>query len=179
VPAFYTPTGYGTLIQAGGAPISYDSENKGQIKVASGAKETRAFNGVNYVLEEAIVGDFSLIKAWKADRLGNLVFRHTTGNFNFPMAKASKNTIVEVEEIVEAGEIKPHEIHIPSVYVKRLILGKSYEKKIERLTLSDSQSSQNKEKSKSDKVREVIARRAALELKDGMYSKYLFYVLYN
>lgn len=123
-------------------------------------------------MEESILGDFSLIKAWKADRLGNLVFRQTTGNFNVPMAKASKNTIVEVEEIVEPGEIKPHEVHIPSVYVKRLILGKSYEKRIERLKLSDSQADEKKEKSKADKIREVIARRAALELKDGMYSKF-------
>lgn len=169
IPAFFTPTGYATLIQTGGSPITYDKENKGEIKVASGAKETRVFNGVNYVLEEAIVGDFALIKAWKADRLGNLVFRHTTGNFNIPMAKASKFTIVEVEELVEPGEIKPHEVHVPSVYVKRLIVGKSYEKRIERLTLQEEKSTEKAEKSKADKIREVIARRAALEFKDGMY----------
>lgn len=75
VPAFFTPTGFGTLIQKGGAPICYDKDKEGEIRVASSAKETRTFNGINYVLEEAIIGDFSLIKAWKADRLGNLVFR--------------------------------------------------------------------------------------------------------
>ncbi|KAI6175034.1 Succinyl-CoA:3-ketoacid-coenzyme A transferase [Aphelenchoides bicaudatus] len=168
VPAFYTPTGYGTLIEKGGAPISYDKDNQGEIKVASSAKETRSFNGVNYVLEEAIIGDFSLIKAWKADKLGNLVFRQTTGNFNIPMAKASKNTIVEVEELVEPGEIKPNEVHIPSVYVKRIIVGKKYEKRIERLKLQSEQTEKT-EQTKADRVREVIARRAALEFKDGMY----------
>lgn len=75
IPAFYTPTGYGTLIQEGGAPVLYCREKPGEIKMASSAKEIRAFNGINYVLEEAILGDFALIKAWKSDRLGNLVFR--------------------------------------------------------------------------------------------------------
>jgi 3-oxoacid CoA-transferase len=98
-------------------------------------------------------------------------FRHTTGNFNIPMAKASLNTIVEVEELVEPGEIQPHEVHIPSVYVKRVIVGKKFEKRIERLTLQSEQTTEQAEKSKADKVREVIARRAALEFKDGMYGK--------
>jgi 3-oxoacid CoA-transferase len=75
IPAFYTPTGYGTLIGEGGSPICYDKEKPGEVKLASSGKETRVFNGVNYVLEEAIIGDFALIKAWKADLLGNLMFR--------------------------------------------------------------------------------------------------------
>lgn len=87
------------------------------------------------------------------------------------MAKASKNTIVEVEEIVEPGEIKPHEVHIPSLYVKRIVLGKKYDKRIEKLTLQHDESGEKKEKSSADKIREVIARRAALEFKDGMYGK--------
>jgi 3-oxoacid CoA-transferase len=86
------------------------------------------------------------------------------------MAKASKHTLVEVEELVEPGEIKPHEIHVPSVYVKRIIKGKSYEKRIERLTVrNENEGDQKAEQSKADKVREIIARRAALEFKDGMY----------
>lgn len=87
------------------------------------------------------------------------------------MARASKNTIVEVEELVEPGEIQPHEVHVPSVYVKRVIVGKKFEKRIERLTLQRDQSAEKAEKSKADKVRETIARRAALEFKDGMYGK--------
>lgn len=75
VPAFFTPTGFGTLIQAGGSPIRYSKEKTGEVELASAGKETRSFNNVNYVLEEAIVGDFALVKAWKADTLGNLVFR--------------------------------------------------------------------------------------------------------
>ncbi|KAI6218939.1 Succinyl-CoA:3-ketoacid-coenzyme A transferase [Aphelenchoides besseyi] len=171
VPAFFTPTGSGTLIQIGGVPIRYNREKSGEIELASSAKETRKIDGVNYVMEEAIVGDFALVKAWKADKHGNLVFRHTTGNFNIPMAKASKCTIAEVEELVEPGELQPHEIHVSSIYVKRLIVGKSYEKRIERLTVQpeDQPDGAKKEKSKAEKIREVIARRAALEFRDGMY----------
>ncbi|KAI6208723.1 Succinyl-CoA:3-ketoacid-coenzyme A transferase [Aphelenchoides besseyi] len=171
VPAFFTPTGSGTLIQIGGVPIRYSREKSGEIELASSAKETRKINGVNYVMEEAIIGDFALVKAWKADKHGNLVFRHTTGNFNIPMAKASKCTIAEVEEIVEPGELQPHEIHVSSIYVKRLIVGKSYEKRIERLTVQseDQTNGVKTEKSKAEKIREVIARRAALEFRDGMY----------
>uniref|UniRef100_A0A914YKX1 3-oxoacid CoA-transferase n=1 Tax=Panagrolaimus superbus TaxID=310955 RepID=A0A914YKX1_9BILA len=132
VPAFYTPTGYGTLIQEGGAPIKYSAEKKAQIEIASSPKETRKFNGINYVLEEAITGDYSLIKAWRADKLGNIQFRLTAGNFNNAMCKASKCTIVEVEEIVDVGTIAPNDVHIPSIYCQRLLKGESYKKPLER-----------------------------------------------
>ncbi|MFJ8237999.1 CoA transferase subunit A [Ureibacillus sp. NPDC094379] len=115
IPAFYTATGVGTPIAEG--------------------KETRLFNGREYLLEEAIVGDFALVKAWKADKLGNLIFRKTSRNFNPLAAAAGKITIVEVEEIVEVGELNPDEIHTPGVYVQRVVLGQNYEKRIERLTL--------------------------------------------
>uniref|UniRef100_A0A914ED75 Succinyl-CoA:3-ketoacid-coenzyme A transferase n=1 Tax=Acrobeloides nanus TaxID=290746 RepID=A0A914ED75_9BILA len=167
VPAFFTPTGYATLIQEGGAPIKYSKDKKGFIEIASSAKETRAFNGVNYVLEEAITGDFSLIKAWKADKLGNVLFRHSAGNFNNPMCKASKCTIIEVEEIVEVGEIKPNDIHIPSIYCQRLVLGKNYKKPIERPMFF--KEGNEEPKTPAEKTREIIAKRAALEFKDGMY----------
>jgi len=114
IPAFYTATGYGTPIGEG--------------------KEVREFNGRNYILEEAVTGDFAIIKAWKADCYGNLVFRHTAQNFNPMAATAGKITVAEVEEIVELGSLDPAHIHTPGIYVDRLILG-SFEKRIEQRTV--------------------------------------------
>ena len=115
IPAFYTPTGVGTPVAEG--------------------KEHKEFNGRTYMLEQAITGDFALVKAWKADPLGNLVFRKTARNFNPLAAMAGKITIVEVEEIVEVGELDPDLIHTPSIYVQRIILGSNFEKRIERKTV--------------------------------------------
>jgi len=114
IEAFYVPTGYGT-------------------KVAEG-KETREIQGKHCVLEHAIRGDFAIVKAWKADRWGNLVFRKTARNFNPLCAQAGKITIVEVEQLVEVGEIEPDQVHLPSIYVQRIIVGKNYEKPIEQRT---------------------------------------------
>jgi len=114
IPAFYTPAGVGTPIAEG--------------------RETREFNGKEYLLEEALTADFSLVRAWKADKLGNLVYRQTAQNFNPMMTAAGKITIAEVEEIVEAGQLLPNEIHTPGVYVQGLIVGKQ-EKRIERITV--------------------------------------------
>lgn len=111
IPAFFTPAGVGTLIAEG--------------------KEVREFNGKEYILEEALTADFSLIRAYKADKMGNLVYRKTARNFNSMMATAGKVTIVEAEEIVEVGQLEPDFIHSPSVYVQALIQGKQ-EKRIER-----------------------------------------------
>ena len=111
---FYTPTGVGTQVAEG--------------------KETRVIHGREYLLEMAIRGDFALIKAWKADEWGNLIFRKTMRNFNGCMAGAAKITIAEVEEIVPVGALDPDAIHVPSIYVQRLILGKDYMKPIERRT---------------------------------------------
>lgn len=111
---FYTPTGVGT-------------------KVAEG-KETRVINGKEYLLEMPLVADFAIVRAWKADKWGNLVFRKTARNFSPMMCKAAKVTIVEAEEIVEVGEIEPDQIHVPSIYVHRLVQGRNYEKWIERRT---------------------------------------------
>ena len=114
IPAFYTATGYGTPVGEG--------------------KEVREFNGRHYILEEAIRGDFAIAKAWKADRYGNLMFRKTARNFN-PMAiTAAKIAVVEVEEIVEVGQLDPNEIHLPGIYVHRLIEGE-FEKTIEQRTV--------------------------------------------
>ncbi|MCQ6279278.1 CoA transferase subunit A [Bacillus sp. EB600] len=115
IPGFYTATGVGTPIAEG--------------------KETKEFNGKIYLLEKGIVGDFALVKAWKADTLGNLVYRKTSRNFNPLAAMAGKITIAEVEEIVEPGELDPDEIHTPGIYVQRLLLGTNYQKRIERRTV--------------------------------------------
>jgi len=118
IPGFYTATGYGTPIAEG--------------------KEVKEFNGRPYILEESITGEFAIVKAWKADRYGNLVFRHTAMNFNPLAATAGKITVVEVEEIVEPGELAPSEIHTPGIYVNRVIKG-SFEKRIERVTTRPSE----------------------------------------
>ncbi|KAK2149612.1 hypothetical protein LSH36_444g01051 [Paralvinella palmiformis] len=166
IPAFYTPTGYGTLVHTGGAPIKYSPD--GSIEIASEPREDRQFNGFDYILEHSITGDFSLIKGWKADTAGNVIFRKTTKNFNIPMAKAAKVCIVEVEEIVEKGELAGEDIHLPSIYVQRLLKGEKYEKRIERLTLSREAS--HDPPSPAEQKRNRIINRAALEFKDGMYA---------
>jgi len=115
IEAFFTPTGHGTQIAAG--------------------KEAREINGRWCILEHAIRGDFAIVKAWKGDRWGNLVFRKTSRNFNPLCAQAGKITIVEVEELVEVGEIDPDQVHLPSIYVQRIFQGQGYEKPIEQRTV--------------------------------------------
>ncbi|WP_040186628.1 CoA transferase subunit A [Halomonas fontilapidosi] len=114
IPAFYTATGYGTPIGEG--------------------KEVRVFNDRHYILEESVVGDFAIVKGWKADRYGNVMYRSTAQNFNPMAATAGKITVVEVEEIVEPGELAPDQIHTPGIYVDRIIQG-SFEKRIEKRTV--------------------------------------------
>jgi len=116
IPAFYTATGYGTPVGEG--------------------KEVKSFNGRPYILEEAITGDFAIVKAWKADTFGNCVYRHTAQNFNPMAATAGKITVVEAEEIVEPGTLNPSEIHTPGIYVNRVIQG-TFEKRIERRVVSE------------------------------------------
>ena len=115
IPAFFTPTGAGTMVAEG--------------------KEVREFNGRPHVMERALKADFAIIKAWKADRWGNLVFRKTARNFNPVMATAAQVTIAEVEEIVEPGKLDPDGVHVPSVYVKRIVLSTIRDKKIEKRTV--------------------------------------------
>ncbi|XP_036434036.1 3-oxoacid CoA transferase 1a [Colossoma macropomum] len=168
VPAFFTATGYGTLIQEGGSPIKYNKD--GTVAIASEPREVRQFGGRHFVMEKAITGDFALVKAWKADKAGNIIFRKTARNFNQPMCKAAKVTIVEVEEIVDVGTFAEEDIHIPSVYVHRIVKGENYEKRIERRTIRKVQAETAKPKKDADVVRERIVRRAALEFEDGMYA---------
>ncbi len=130
IPAFYTPTGAGTAISDGGLPLRYAPD--GTVAKSSPPKETREFGGRLYVLEPAITGDYALVKAWKGDRFGNLVYRHTAMNFNPMMATAAKVTIAEVEEVVEVGSLDPDHIHTPGIYVHRVVSGQPYEKRVER-----------------------------------------------
>jgi 3-oxoacid CoA-transferase subunit A len=132
IPAFYTPTGAGTAISDGGLPLKYAPD--GAVAKLSTKKETRSFDGRTYVLEHAIRGDFAIVKAWKGDRFGNLVYRHTAMNFNPMMATAARVTIAEVEELVEVGTLDPDHIHTPGVFVHRIVRGGPYEKRIERRT---------------------------------------------
>ena len=171
IPAFYTPTGYGTLIQTGGAPVKYALGGK-TVEICSQPKETREFSGVNYVMEMALQGDVALVKGSKADYAGNVVFKKSTKNFNIPMAKAAKRTIVEVEEIVSAGQLDPDEIHLPSVYVDTLIQGEKYQKRIERLTLTQAPKNKSEPSASNSKeeTRMRIIKRAAKEFKNGMYA---------
>jgi len=115
IPGFYTPTGVGTLVAEG--------------------KESREFNGRTYILETALSADFAIVKAWKGDKAGNLIYRKTARNFNPMMATAGKITIAEVEELVEVGELDPDQVHTPGIYVQRIFQGENYEKRIERRTV--------------------------------------------
>ncbi len=133
IPAFYTPTGFGTQIADGGLPMLHDAD--GKVVKTSEPKETRDFDGRPYVLEPAITGDYALVKAWRGDTEGNLVFRKTARNFNPMMATAGRITIAEVEELVPAGSIDPDAVHTSGVFVQRIIEGSGYEKRIEQRTV--------------------------------------------
>jgi 3-oxoacid CoA-transferase subunit A len=115
IPAFFTPAGYGTEVAAG--------------------KEIREFGGKPYLMEHALHADFAIVKAWKGDTLGNLVFRKTTRNFSTSMAKAGTVTIAEVEQLVQPGELDPDQVHVAGIYVHRIFEGKNYERRIERRTV--------------------------------------------
>ena len=134
IPAFYTPTGVGTLIQHGNFPIKFASDGK-TVEIGSETAERREFDGRPYILQKALKGDYALVKAWKADELGNVVFRKSARNFNPDVATAGKTCIVEVEEIVPVGSLVPEDIHLPACFVNRLVLGKDYEKRVEFRTM--------------------------------------------
>lgn len=115
IPAFYTKTGVGTIVAEG--------------------KEVRKFHGEDYVMETGLTADLAIVKAWKGDKAGNLIFRKTARNFNPMMATAGKVTVAEVEELVEVGELNPNDIHTPGIFVQRIFLGKNFEKRIEQRTV--------------------------------------------
>ena len=144
IPGFYTRTGFGTKL----------TEDK----------DMRAFDGREYVLERSIQADVSIVKAWKGDTLGNLVFRKTSRNFNPMIATCGKVTVAEVEELVQPGEIDPDHVHTPGIYVDRIIQGANYEKRIEFRTVTGAAGSK-----KDSPIRDLMAKRAAQELRDGFY----------
>jgi 3-oxoacid CoA-transferase len=144
IPGFYTRTGLGT-------------------KLAEG-KETKVFDGKEYVLEESIRADLSIVKAWKGDKSGNLMFHKTARNFNPMIATCGEVTVAEVEELVEVGELDPDQVHLSGIYVDRIVRGPRYEKRIEFRTVSGAAASK-----KETPIRELMARRAARELRDGYY----------
>jgi len=136
IPAFYTPAGVGTQVAEGGLPWRYDSS--GEVAVGSPAKEVREFNGRPYILERAITTDFALVRAARGDRQGNLVFAKSARNFNPLAAMAARVTIAEVEELVEPGELDPDSVHLPGIFVQRVVAltpDQTSDKPIEKRTL--------------------------------------------
>src|ERR1700746_738818 len=144
IPGFYTRTGFGTKLTEG--------------------KETKTFNGIEYVLEPGITAELSIVKAWKGDKSGNLIYRKTSRNFNPMIASCGKVCVAEVEELVEIGELDPDQVHTPGIFVNRIIQGAKYEKRIEFRTVQGAAASK-----KENPVRELMAKRAAQELRDGYY----------
>lgn len=132
IPAFYTPAGYGTLVADGGLPWKHEPD--GSVAVASPKKETRHFDGREYVLEEGIVCDYALVRASVGDRAGNLVFAKATRNFNPLCGMAGRITIAEVERLVDPGEIEPENVHLPGIFVQRIVEVGAAGKRIERVT---------------------------------------------
>ncbi|MFD4031208.1 CoA transferase subunit A [Streptomyces sp. NPDC058637] len=147
IPAFYTPAGVGTQVAEGGLPWRYapggtsrPEAGGGSVAVASPAKETRDFSGRTYLLEHGITTDFALVRAWRGDRHGNLVFRRAAANFNPLAAMAGRVTVAEVEELVEPGELAPDDVHLPGIYVQRIVEltpGQAADKRIEKRTVSN------------------------------------------
>lgn len=170
IPAFFTPAAYGTVVQTGELPLEYHHD--GTVKAYSYPRDVKVFGGKGYVLEEAIKGDYAFIKAWKADKLGNLVFRYAAANFNGAMAKCADETIVEAEHIVEPGEIDPGAIHVPGIYVKKVIQSSAV-KEIEKTVHATDPPGSNTDTLGAglrEAKRERIVRRAAREFQNGMYA---------
>jgi 3-oxoacid CoA-transferase len=190
IPAFFTPTGADTAVETGGIPIRLGGDVN-TVVIPGNKKETRVFNGKKHVMEPAIAGDVAFVHAWKADAVGNLVFRfvalifysnlvyetdhvysYAANNFNGVMARNAKLTVVEAEEIVPVGALDPNEIHVPGIYVDRIVQAVE-PKQIELLTLAKPEqpglaAAAERESSGAD-IRHRIARRAAREMREGMY----------
>lgn len=170
IPAFYTPAAVGTVVQTGELPLKHNSD--GTVQQYSHPRDVKVFNGKSYVMEEAIKADYAFIKAWKADKLGNVMFRFAAQNFNGAMARNAKMTIVEAEHIVEPGDIDPAAVHVPGIYVNRVIQSIT-EKKIEKVVNAKSEEELKAGALGSGEAankRERIVKRAAKEFKNGMYA---------
>ena len=170
IPAFYTPAAFGTVVQTGDLPLKHNSD--GTVASYGAPRDVKVFDGKSYVMEEAIKGDYAFVKAWKADKLGNCQFRYAAANFNGAMGRNAKMTIVEAENIVEVGELDPAAVHLPGIYVKRVIQSTT-DKKIEKFTFAKEEGEDVKSSLGSgDQAakRERIVKRAAKEFKNGMYA---------
>ena len=166
VPAFYTPAAFGTVVQTGELPLLHSRDGKGKVEQYGPAKDVRVFDGKSYVLERSISADFALVKAYQADRLGNLRFRYAAQNFNGAMARNARVTVVEAEEIVDVGAIEPGSVHVPGIYVKRVVRSAA-EKQIEKKVNPKPLEAAGDEAARK---RDRIVRRAAREFRNGMYA---------
>ena len=172
IPAFFTPAAFGTVVQTGELPLKHNSD--GTVAQYSQPRDVKVFQGKSYVMEEAIRGDCAFIKAYKADRLGNVQFRLAAQNFNGAMARNARVTIVEAEHIVEPGEIDPVAVHVPGIYVKHVIQSTA-EKGIEKVVNAKTPEEMKKGALGSGDAaskRERIVKRAAKEFKNGMYANF-------
>lgn len=167
IAAFYTPTGANTVLQDGGFPIKLGADGKSTV-IPADPKPSMVLNGRDHIMEHSITGDFSIVKGWKADKLGNVIFRQSARNFNPDVAGAGKVCIVEVEEIVEAGELDPENIHLPACYAHRIVKGERYEKQIE-FRIVHKEGAKPQITGRDKEARERIVKRAAAEIKDGMF----------
>ena len=169
IPAFYTPAAVGTVVQTGELALKHNPD--GSVKEYGKPRDVKIFNGKAYVMEEAIPGDVAFVKAYKADKLGNVQFRLAAQNFNGAMARNAKMTIVEAEHIVEVGEIDPVAVHLPGIYVKKVIQSTA-EKRIEKITNRKEEGEEVAALGKGEAAskRERIVKRAAKEFKNGMYA---------
>lgn len=168
IPAFFTPTGGNTLVQEGAIPARFDAE--GNVVEYGRPRETRIFGGRPFLMETALHGDVAILRAWKVDKAGNCVFRHTTKSFAPLMAKAAKVSIVEAEHIVEVGEIEPNDVDLPGIFVDRIVPA-TEPSQIEIVKTKDESKGKDAKPAKSEaqERRNRIARRAAKELKHGSY----------
>ena len=171
IPAFFTPTGVGSCVAEGGFPIKYKSGTL-EALIESKPKEERMYNGKRYILEDSLTADFALIKGHVADEAGNVIFNKSARNFNADCARAGRTCIVEVEDIVPVGELDPECIHLPHIYVQRLIKGTDYLKPVENRTFAqEGQTGASSDifKGEAGERRKRIAQRAARNIVDGMY----------
>jgi len=171
IPAFYTPAAVGTVVQTGEIPLRHNPD--GSIAAYGKPRDVKVFNGKSYVMEEAIAGDYAFVKAYKADKLGNCQFRLAAQNFNGAMGRNAKVTVVEAEHIVEVGEIDPVAVHLPGIYVKKVIQStaeKKIEKYVNRKEEGEAQGISSLGKGDAASKRERIVKRAAKEFKNGMYA---------
>ncbi|CEQ42254.1 SPOSA6832_04057 [Sporobolomyces salmonicolor] len=169
IPAFYTPSGFGTAVQTGEIPIRYKEGGK-EVDIPGKPRESREFNGKGYIMEEAIKGDYALIKVWKADEYGNCIFRYAAQNFSGAMARSAKMTIVEAEEIVPVGELDPNHVHLPGIFVNRVVKSET-PKRVEIEVLREEKGTSSDASLGKDEARqrrERIVKRAAKELKEGV-----------